>query len=87
MKIVNKIKINKACLYCCFLFQRKRKNLDNVLLDEGINLVCEKLDVLNLFDKIYKVEQTLEKVEENDIFEVMSKECKIKLLSINNNYK
>ena len=87
MKIVNKIKINKACLYCCFLFARKRKNLDNVLLDEGINLVCEKLDVLNLFDKIYKVEQTLEKVEENDIFEVMSKECKIKLLSINNNYK
>ena len=87
MKIVNKIKINKVCLYCCFLLARKRKNLDNVLLDEGINLISEKLDVLNLFDKVYKVGQTLEKIEENDIFEVMSKECKMKLLSINSNYK
>ena len=66
----------------CFLFVRKRRNLDNVLLDEGINLICEKLDVLNLFDKIYKAEQTQEKVEENDIYEVMSKECKMNLLSI-----
>ena len=87
MKIVNKIKINKACLYFCFLFVRKRRNLDNVLLDEGINLICEKLDVLNLFDKIYKAEQTQEKVEENDIYEVMSKECKMNLLSIYNEYK
>ena len=71
----------------CFLFVRKRRNLDNVLLDEGINLICEKLDVLNLFDKIYKAEQTQEKVEENDIYEVMSKECKMNLLSIYNEYK
>ena len=87
MKIVNKIKINKACLYFCFFYARKRKNLDNLLLDEGINIIYEKLDVLNVFDKIYKVDQTLEKVEENELFEVMSNECKIKLLSINNNYK
>jgi hypothetical protein len=87
MKIVNKIKINKTCLYFCFFIARKRKNLDNLLLDEGINIIYEKLDVLNVFDKIYKVDQTLEKVEENELFEVMSNECKIKLLSINNNYK
>ena len=87
IKIVNKIKINKACLYFCFLFARKRRNLDNILLDEGINIICEKLDVLNLFDKIYKAEKIQENIEENDIYEVMSKECKINLISINNRYK
>lgn len=83
-KIVNKIKINKACLYCCFLFARKRTNLDNILLDEALNIISEKLDIFNLFDKIYKVEQIKEKVEENALYEVMSKDCKIKLLSVNN---
>jgi len=87
IKIVNKIKINKACLYFCFLFARKRRNLDNILLDEGINIICEKLDVFNLFDKIYKAKKIQENVEENDIYEVMSKESKINLISINNRYK
>ena len=64
-------------MYCCFLLARKRKNLDNVLLDEGINLISEKLDVLNLFDKVYKVGQTLDKIEDNDIFEVCQKSAKL----------
>jgi len=43
--------------------------------------------VFNLFDKIYKAKKIQENVEENDIYEVMSKESKINLISINNRYK
>ena len=43
--------------------------------------------MLNLFDKIYKAKKIQENVEENDIYEVMSKESKINLISINNRYK
>jgi len=48
-KIMDKIKLNRACIYCCFFCARKRKNVENILLDEGINIICEKLDLINLF--------------------------------------
>ena len=56
-KIVRKIKINRACIYFCFFCVRKRKNLQNVLLDEGMKLIMQRLDLLNLFRAIYKNEK------------------------------
>ena len=48
-KIIHRIRENKFCTYCCFLCIRKRKNMQNVLLDEGMKVITEKLDILNLF--------------------------------------
>ena len=31
-KIITEIRINRACLYICFFYVRKRKNLENILL-------------------------------------------------------
>jgi hypothetical protein len=81
--IISKIKIKRASIYCCFLFTRKRKTVENVLLDESMKFIKEKLDIFNIFDKVYKSEKFQEKIIKQDIFE-MSAECKKKLLSINN---
>ena len=52
--IVDKIKINKAYMYLCFLCVRKRENIENVLLDEGKRLIVENLDIINVFKRLYE---------------------------------
>ena len=51
--IINKIKINKACIYLCFLCTRKRKNVENILLNKGKKLIERQLDIRNIFTKLY----------------------------------
>ena len=87
-KIISKIRITRACIYLCFCCIRKRKIIQNVLLDEGMNIISEKLDIFNIFDKLYRDEKIHEKFIKNEIIE-MSDECKIKQrnLYINNLYK
>ena len=84
-KIIDKIIMNRACIYCCFLCVRKRKNVENILLDEGINIICERLDVISIFHKIYRIEN-MENIQKkfggNNIYSPMSNECKTKLLSL-----
>ena len=50
--LINKIKINKCCIYFCFLCVRKRKNMENILLDEGMRIIIEKLDIINIFKSL-----------------------------------
>ena len=57
-RIISKIKINRGCIYFCFFYVRKRKNLQNVLIDEGMKLIVQKLDLLNLFRTIFREEKT-----------------------------
>ena len=80
--IINKIKINKCCIYLCFCLTRKRKIIQNILLDEGMNIISEKIDIFNIFEKMYKLDKI--KIINKKIFE-MSDESKIKLKSIDNN--
>ena len=81
-KIINKIRINKACTYLCFLCVRKRKNIQNVLIDEGMKVIREKLDIINLFKNIYRNE----KMQERDITKEetieMSEKCKTNLKNL-----
>ena len=78
--IVEKIKINKCCLYFCFLCVRKRKNIENILLDEGMRIITEKLDIINIFKKLCKDDIDL---SEEKIIK-MSGSCIKKLREINN---
>ena len=57
--LIDKIKINKICIYLCFLCVRKRKKLDNILLKEGKKIIIEKLDIRNIFKKLYKDDEHL----------------------------
>ena len=50
--IVNIIKVNKICHYLYFWFCKKRNNIQNVLLEEGLQIIIENLDIVNLFRKV-----------------------------------
>ena len=74
--IVNKIYLNKFCIFFCFLCARKRKNMQNTLIDEGMRIVKEKLDILNLFRKLFKAEKIQEEFIDKDETIKMSDKCK-----------
>ena len=76
---INYIKLNNYLIYLGFCFVRKRKNVDNVLLDEVMNIIKEKLDILNIFRNMYLYEIMQKKLGcEHEIIK-MSDEC-IKIL-------
>ena len=76
--IIRKIKINRACIYLCSCCVRRGKKINNCLLDEGMRIISEKMDIFNIFDKMYKYEDLTEKVVVNKSIE-MSDKCIIKL--------
>ena len=51
-QVINFIKLNNFLIHLCFCFVRKIKNENNVLLNEAMNIISEKLDILNLFRNI-----------------------------------
>ena len=73
-KIIKKIKINSLGVYFCFCYVRKRKDLQNILLDEGIKIIVEKLDLVNIFKKLYKEEKNQERIIKDDAIK-MSHNC------------
>ena len=78
-RIIDRIKMNFCCVYFWFCFSRKKKNIQNVLLDEGMRVIVEKLDIINIFKKIYStefIEKTL-KIKGNML--EMSDTCKQKI--------
>ena len=78
-RIIDRIKMKCYCIYFWFCFARKKKNIQNVLLDEGIKVIMEKLDIINIFKKIYiteYIEKTLE--IKGNMFQ-MSDTCKNKI--------
>ena len=81
-KIVSKVRLNRACIYLWFCFARRRRITDNVLLDEGMDIISRRLDIFNIFEKMYKAEQRNEPLL-NKTFS-MSSECKrcLKLVQI-----
>ena len=82
--IISKIRITRARIYLCFCCARKLKKIHNYLLDEGMRIISEKVDIFNIFDKMYKDEEITEKVVINKTIE-MSDLCKLKLQYMNFN--
>ena len=81
--IISKIKMTRACIYLCFCCVRKRKIVQNVLLNEGIGIISNKLDIFNIFDKLYRDEKIHEKYMKHEVIE-MSDKCKANLRNVNN---
>ena len=85
-KIVDKIKISKWRICFCFLCARRFKNIQNILLDEGMRLIIEKLDIIYLFKKIIKEDKITENYDFKNIELMMSDECKQRLQKMYNSY-
>ena len=75
--------MTRAWIYLCFLCVRRRKIIQNVLLDEGMNIISNKLDIFNIFDALNRDEKLNDKLWKNEDIE-MSDECKARLQEINN---
>ena len=83
-RIIKKIKYNPFCTYFCFLCVRKRKNIPNTLVDEGMNIIVEQLDILNLFRKLLKDEKIQETFSKDEVI-VMSDDCKLNIQEVMKN--
>ena len=79
---ISKLTFTKVDLYVCFICTRKRKKIQNVLIDEGMNLFTEKLDVINIFSKLMKLED-FENFSHKEKEIAMSDECKKRLQDYN----
>ena len=76
--IIDRIKMNCCCIYFWFCFARKKKNVQNILLDEGMDIIVENLDIMNIFRKIYNMNKIEQSLKCNGILD-MSDQCKLKL--------
>ena len=72
-KIKRKIKITRAWIYLCFLCVRRRKIAQNVLLDEGMNIISNKLDIFNIFYSLNRSEKLNNKLWKNEYIEMSDK--------------
>ncbi len=74
--MVKKIEINKFFVHCGFCCVRSVSNMNNTLLDEGMKLIMEHLDVFNIFRKLYIGAKTQQEIKEKAIMVEMTDECK-----------
>jgi hypothetical protein len=83
--IIYRIKVNKCCICFFFLCTKRKKNVQNILLNEGMLLITQNLDIVNIFNKIYrngKIEDTIK----NHTLK-MSDECANRLVELNKRNK
>ena len=79
--IISKIRITRAYIYLCFCCIRRRKKMYNYLLDEGMRIIKEKMDIFYIFNKMYKDEEITENETIKKTIE-MSDKCKVKIYSL-----
>ena len=73
--IINNIHLNKFLVHICFCCIRKRNNLQNILLDESMNLLSEKLDIIYIFRMMCLGEELKQKYKFDKSMIHLSKEC------------
>ena len=78
-EIFEEIKINKFFILFAFCCIRKRKNINNYVIDEGLNLIRKRLDVFNIFKRLYYDEKVQRSYMIGEEEFAMSEECKEKL--------
>ena len=74
-QVVNSIQLNNYLIHLCFCFARKTKNKNNILLNEAMNIISEKLDILNIFRKFCLYEIFQRKLGYEYVMIKMSEEC------------
>ena len=59
--ILEKLDINIFCTYLCFCCRRNKEVLTNTLFEESMEIIREKLDILNIFRNMYYLDYLKEK--------------------------
>jgi len=82
-KLIKKIKINRFNICFFLLCIKRRKKIEKILIDEGMNIIIKKLDIINIFYNIYNVEKIQEKLSDDvDKITNMSNKSKKDLINI-----
>ena len=76
--IIDKIKLNKILVHLFFCCIRIPKNINNILLDEGMKIITEQLEIFNLFIKLYKDEKLQRNIDQKLYNIEMSEDLKKK---------
>ena len=71
--LIYNIKTNYVLIHFCFCCIRKRKDINNILLDDAMNLLIKKLDLFNLFKFVNKSEKSFIYFKDAEIIETTDK--------------
>ena len=65
-----------------FCYKKKREHFERILLEEGMKIILKKLDVKNLFKKIYKDNSEIDEKNADSEYIEMSDNCKKELRNV-----
>ena len=80
--IINKFNLKDTLITLCFCYKNKRNKKTKILLDETMNIITEKLDILNLFRNICTIENLKNDFDYNVGILKISEECSNNLSDI-----
>ena len=80
--LIKTIKLNILCIHFGFCCLRSINNINNILLDEGMKIITEQLDGVNIFRILYKTSKIEHLVKEEVLKLNMSDESKQKLAKL-----
>jgi len=74
---------------CCFWCSSKKRNLNRILFEEGSKIITKRLDIMNMFNKLYVVEIIQKNLGIEYRGMSMTSNCKnsIKNYNMNNDFK
>ena len=80
VNIITKIELNQFKPKFCY--KKKREHFEKILLEEGMKIILKKLDVQNLFKKIYKDNPNIGENNTDSEYIEMSNNCKKELRNV-----
>ena len=81
--VIKKIKLDKFFVHCGFCCIRNISNVNNILLNEGMKIIIEQLDIFNIFIVLYETMRKEQELKKQVISLKMSDECKKNLAKKN----
>ena len=78
--IITRIELNQFKPKFCY--KQKREHFEKILLEEGMKIILKKLDVQNLFKKIYKDDPNIDEKNAESEYIEMSNNCKKELRNV-----
>ena len=80
LNIITRIELNQFKPKFCY--KKKKERFEKILFEEAMKIILKKLDVQNLFKKIYKDEPEIEEKNTDSEYIEMSENCKKELRNV-----
>ena len=74
-RIIKEITLKEMFISICSCCGKKRRNIYNILIEESMNIIMEKLDIFNIFRDLCLIEYSNDELNNNRVIINMSEEC------------